>query len=166
MFSKTTEQWVGLVHVQVEQAVKVQWKSCILLLIKGCKQHITTKSQSTKAICEKKFHLANRACVFYVFWKGSTFNQYWWVTYLHSSLWLNLLKLLGKMCSAFLAQESKHSAVCLSVQSKTKSPRAEAGSQTCTFSSLQADNQSQQSMNERAMYAGIMQHVSAPSSSH
>lgn len=75
-------------------------------------------------------------------------------------------KIMGKTCSAFLARESEHSAVCLSMQSKTKSPRAEAGSQACTLSSLQADKHRQQCVNERAMYAVIMQRASAPSSSH
>lgn len=70
------------------------------------------------------------------------------------------------MCSAFLAQETEHSAVCLSMQSKTKSPRAEAGSETCTLSSLQADKHRQQCVNERAMHAVIMQYASAPSTSH
>lgn len=70
------------------------------------------------------------------------------------------------MCLAFLAQQSEHSAVCLSVQSKTKSPRAEAGLQICALSSLQADKRRQQGMNECAMYAVIMQHVSTPSSLH
>lgn len=47
-----------------------------------------------------------------------------------------------------------------------QNPPEQRLAQTCTLSSLQADKHRQQCMNEWAMHAEIMQHTSAPSTSH
>lgn len=110
------------------------------LISKGCRPHIITKSRTTEVIFEltsMAIDLANPAqdlCILCILKRIHL--QPLLVSGMLALFHLTkFAKIAGKMCLAFLAQESEHSALCLAMQSKTK-PGSEAGSQACTLSSL------------------------------